>query len=38
MQGLADGYFVIPYTIGHYRDRYQGRVTTEHHGLRRGRG
>ena len=31
MQGLADGYFVIPYTIGHYlATRHRGRVTTEH--------
>ena len=31
MQGLADGYFVIPYTIGHYiATQFQGAVTTEH--------
>ena len=31
MQGLADGYFVIPYTIGNYiATQYQGPVSTEH--------
>jgi succinate dehydrogenase / fumarate reductase flavoprotein subunit len=31
MQGLADGYFVIPYTIGHYlATQYQGPINTEH--------
>ncbi|HEX4347805.1 MAG TPA: fumarate reductase/succinate dehydrogenase flavoprotein subunit [Vicinamibacterales bacterium] len=31
MQGLADGYFVIPYTIGHYLASSQlPKVTTEH--------
>ncbi|MEM7152085.1 MAG: fumarate reductase/succinate dehydrogenase flavoprotein subunit [Myxococcota bacterium] len=31
MQGLADGYFVIPYTIGHYlATQHEGDVTTEH--------
>jgi len=33
MQGLADGYFVIPYTIGHYlagSDVLKNKVTTEH--------
>ncbi|HRP01314.1 MAG TPA: fumarate reductase/succinate dehydrogenase flavoprotein subunit [Candidatus Kapabacteria bacterium] len=32
MQGLADGYFVIPYTIGHYLASYKidKSVTTEH--------
>jgi succinate dehydrogenase / fumarate reductase flavoprotein subunit len=31
MQGLADGYFVIPYTIGHYlASTKQTPVTTEH--------
>jgi succinate dehydrogenase / fumarate reductase flavoprotein subunit len=31
MQGLADGYFVIPYTIGRYfADAKLARVTTEH--------
>ncbi|PRQ03279.1 Fumarate reductase flavoprotein subunit [Enhygromyxa salina] len=31
MQGLADGYFVIPYTIGHYiATQYQGELSTEH--------
>ena len=30
MQGLADGYFILPYTIGHYLATCrQGRVTTE---------
>ncbi len=31
MQGLADGYFVIPYTIGHYlATQHQGEVTESH--------
>jgi len=31
MQGLADGYFVIPYTIGHYLASIKpGQVTNEH--------
>jgi succinate dehydrogenase / fumarate reductase flavoprotein subunit len=31
MQGLADGYFVIPYTIGHYlATHHNGPVTVEH--------
>jgi succinate dehydrogenase / fumarate reductase flavoprotein subunit len=31
MQGLADGYFVIPYTIGHYfASAKTDKVTTEH--------
>jgi len=32
MQGLADGYFVIPYTIGHYLASYKidKAVTTDH--------
>jgi succinate dehydrogenase / fumarate reductase flavoprotein subunit len=31
MQGLADGYFVIPYTIGHYfGSTKQGKVGTDH--------
>lgn len=32
MQGLADGYFVIPYTIGHYLASYKidRAVTTDH--------
>jgi succinate dehydrogenase / fumarate reductase flavoprotein subunit len=31
MQGLADGYFVIPYTVGHYlASQTLPRVTTEH--------
>jgi succinate dehydrogenase / fumarate reductase, flavoprotein subunit len=31
MQGLADGYFVIPYTVGHYlATMHRGRVTADH--------
>ena len=31
MQGLADGYFVIPYTIGNYiATQYTGEVSTDH--------
>jgi succinate dehydrogenase / fumarate reductase flavoprotein subunit len=31
MQGLADGYFVIPYTIGHFlAAQHKGKVTTSH--------
>jgi succinate dehydrogenase / fumarate reductase flavoprotein subunit len=31
MQGLADGYFIIPYTIGHYiASQPLGKVTTDH--------
>ncbi len=31
MQGLADGYFVIPYTIGHFlATRHRGKVDTDH--------
>jgi succinate dehydrogenase / fumarate reductase flavoprotein subunit len=31
MQGLADGYFIIPYTIGHYlASNTFGKVTTDH--------
>jgi len=31
MQGLADGYFVLPYTIGHYlATSGQGKVNTDH--------
>jgi len=33
MQGLADGYFVIPYTLGHYlasSDVLKNKVTTDH--------
>jgi succinate dehydrogenase / fumarate reductase flavoprotein subunit len=31
MQGLADGYFIIPYTLGHYLASYpKMEVTTEH--------
>jgi succinate dehydrogenase / fumarate reductase flavoprotein subunit len=38
MQGLADGYFVIPYTLAHYvaANPLQA-VTTEHAGVQRGR-
>lgn len=35
MQGLADGYFVIPYTIGHYfASTKQTKVGTEHDAFR----
>ncbi len=35
MQGLADGYFVIPYTIGHYlASTPLPRVTTDHEAFR----
>ena len=36
MQGLADGYFVLPYTIGDYLARHMGEeaVTTDHAGFR----
>src|SRR3984893_2927003 len=35
MQGLADGYFVIPYTVGHYlASNPLPRVTTDHDGLK----
>jgi succinate dehydrogenase / fumarate reductase flavoprotein subunit len=31
MQGLADGYFVIPYTLGNYlATEWKGKVSTEH--------
>jgi succinate dehydrogenase / fumarate reductase flavoprotein subunit len=31
MQGLADGYFIIPYTLGHYLASYPKReITTDH--------
>jgi succinate dehydrogenase / fumarate reductase flavoprotein subunit len=31
MQGLADGYFVIPYTLGNYlATQWKGKVTTDH--------
>jgi len=31
MQGLADGYFVIPYTLGHYlATQYKGPVSADH--------
>ncbi|MBH24766.1 MAG: succinate dehydrogenase flavoprotein subunit [Myxococcales bacterium] len=31
MQGLADGYFVLPYTIGNYfATKHKGKVTTDH--------
>jgi succinate dehydrogenase / fumarate reductase flavoprotein subunit len=37
MQGLADGYFVIPYTLGHYlasSDVLKQKVTTDHPAFR----
>ncbi len=35
MQGLADGYFVIPYTIGHYlASSTRAKVTTDHDAFR----
>ncbi len=35
MQGLADGYFVIPYTIGHYlASTPLPKVTTDHHAFK----
>jgi succinate dehydrogenase / fumarate reductase, flavoprotein subunit len=38
MQGLADGYFVIPYTIGHYLASHTlPKVTTDHDGFRAAR-
>ncbi len=38
MQGLADGYFVIPYTIGDYLSSFLGKpVTTESEGFREAR-
>jgi succinate dehydrogenase / fumarate reductase flavoprotein subunit len=31
MQGLADGYFILPYTIGHYlATQHKGKVSTDH--------
>ena len=31
MQGLADGYFILPYTIGHYfASQKQTKITTDH--------
>ena len=31
MQGLADGYFILPYTIGNYlATQYQGEISTDH--------
>jgi succinate dehydrogenase / fumarate reductase flavoprotein subunit len=39
MQGLADGYFVIPYTIGHYLASTKlDKVTTEHAAFRQAEG
>jgi succinate dehydrogenase / fumarate reductase flavoprotein subunit len=36
MQGLADGYFIIPYTIGHYlASQYKGKVSTDHEAFAR---
>jgi len=38
MQGLADGYFVIPYTLPHYLAEHGGRkVTTDHEAFREAR-
>src|SRR6266550_859473 len=35
MQGLADGYFVIPYTVGHYLASSQlSKVTADHDAFR----
>jgi succinate dehydrogenase / fumarate reductase flavoprotein subunit len=35
MQGLADGYFVVPYTIGHYlASQTQKRIGTDHAAFR----
>ena len=40
MQGLADGYFVIPYTIGDYLAAHEARQggSTEPSGVQGGRG
>jgi len=39
MQGLADGYFVIPYTIGHYfATRRSARVAVDHAEFRKAEG
>ncbi len=37
MQGLADGYFVLPYTIGDYLSRHigEGRLATDHSAFQR---
>ena len=38
MQGLADGYFIIPYTIGDYlAGKTLPKVTTDHAAVQRGR-
>ncbi len=38
MQGLADGYFVIPYTLGHYlASTPLPKVSTDHDAFKRGR-
>jgi succinate dehydrogenase / fumarate reductase flavoprotein subunit len=29
MQGLADGYFVLPYTIGDYLAQILGKISTD---------
>ena len=36
MQGLADGYFVLPYTIGDYLSRHMGEetISTDHSGFK----
>jgi len=36
MQGLADGYFILPYTIGHYLATTKVTMVDEHHGAVRG--
>ncbi len=37
MQGLADGYFILPYTIGHYlANAKQPKVTTDHAEFKKG--
>ena len=39
MQGLADGYFVLPYTIGNYfATSKQPKPSTSHRGIQEGRG
>jgi len=36
MQGLADGYFILPYTIGHYLASVKpGKVSTDHPGFKK---
>ncbi len=37
MQGLADGYFIIPYTLGHYLASHKlDKVTTDHDEFKKG--